>query len=150
MLQRLSVRVARLEAPVDQDQEPRASVVWLGADGVPEALSDNLTGPVQVIYLPRKSESAELWVQECALRRQQLPEEEPPFDARLRRLEQQARETAWLHREGLAALLAAAKQSPLQSWDLAPADLDDDGPPSGLRRLLEEARQYRQSIVLGS
>jgi hypothetical protein len=72
------------------------------------------------------------------------------FDRRLRRLEQQAPETAWLHREGLAAILAAAKQSPLQSWDLAPEDLDDDGPPSGLHRLLEEARQYRQSMGLGS
>jgi hypothetical protein len=72
------------------------------------------------------------------------------FDGRLRRLEQQAPEMAWLHCEGLAALLAAAKQSPLKSWDLAPEDLDDDGPPSGLRRLLEEARQYRQSMVLGS
>jgi hypothetical protein len=72
------------------------------------------------------------------------------FEGRLRRLEQQAPETAWLHREGLAALLAAAQQSPRQSWDLAPEDLDDDGPPSGLRRLLAEARQYRQSMVLGS
>jgi hypothetical protein len=72
------------------------------------------------------------------------------FDRRLRRLEQQAPETAWLHSEGLAALLAAAKQSPLQSWPLAPEDLDDDGPPSGLRWLLEEARQSRQAMVLGS
>jgi hypothetical protein len=72
------------------------------------------------------------------------------FDGRLRRLEQQAPETAWLHSEGLAALLAAAKQSPLQSLDLAPKDLDDEGPPSGLRRLLEEARQSRQSMVFGS
>ena len=72
------------------------------------------------------------------------------FDRRLRRLEQQAPATAWLHSEGLAALLAAAQQSPRQSWDPAPADLDDEGPPSGLRRLLEEARQYRQSMVLGS
>ena len=30
------------------------------------------------------------------------------FDGRLRRLEQQAPATAWLHSEGLAALLAAA------------------------------------------
>jgi hypothetical protein len=72
------------------------------------------------------------------------------FDGRLRRLEQQAPETAWLHSEGLAALLAAAKQSPLQSWDLEPEALDDEGPSSGLRRLLEEARQYRQPMVLGS
>jgi hypothetical protein len=72
------------------------------------------------------------------------------FDGRLRRLAQQALETAWLHREGLAALLAAATQSPRQAWDLAPADLDDDGPPSGLRRLLEEARQSRQAMVRGA
>jgi hypothetical protein len=72
------------------------------------------------------------------------------FEGRLRRLAQQAPETTWLHREGLATLLAAAKQSPRQSWDLAPADLDDDGPPSGLRRLLAEARQYCQSMGLGS
>jgi hypothetical protein len=72
------------------------------------------------------------------------------FEARLRRLEQQAAETAWLHSEGLAALLAAAQQSPRQSWDLESEDLDDDGPPGGLRRVLEEARQYRQSMVLES
>ena len=79
MLQRLSARVARLEAHVDQDQEPRSIVVWLGADGVPEELPDNLTGPVQVIYLPRKSASPEAWMHECALRLKQLPEEEPPY-----------------------------------------------------------------------
>jgi hypothetical protein len=72
------------------------------------------------------------------------------FDGRLRRLEQQAPATAWLHSEGLAALLAAAKQSPLQSWDLAPEDLDDEGPPRGLRRLLAEARQSRHAMVLGT
>jgi hypothetical protein len=72
------------------------------------------------------------------------------FDGRLRRLEQQAPATAWLHSEGLATLLATAKQYARQSGDLAPADLDDEGPPSGLRRLLEEARQYRQSTGLGS
>jgi hypothetical protein len=72
------------------------------------------------------------------------------FDARLRRLEQQAPATAWLHSEGLAALLAAAQQSPRQSWDLESEDLDDDGPPSGLGRLLAEARQSRQSMGLGS
>ena len=79
MLQRLSARVARLEARVDQEQEPRSIVVWLGADGLPEDLPDNLTGPVRVIYLPRKSALPEAWVQECALRRQQRPEEEPPY-----------------------------------------------------------------------
>ena len=53
MLQRLSARVARLEAHANQDQEPRSIVVWLGADGVPEDLPEHLDGPVQVIYLPR-------------------------------------------------------------------------------------------------
>ena len=72
------------------------------------------------------------------------------FDQRLRRLEQQAPATAWLHSEGLAALLAAAQQSPRQSWPLAPEDLDGEGPPSGLRRLLEAARQSRQAMGLGS
>jgi len=79
MLQRLSARVARLEARVDQAQEPRSIVVWLGPDGMPEDLPEHLDGPVQVIYLPRKSASPEAWVQECALRRQQRPEEEPPY-----------------------------------------------------------------------
>ena len=68
-----------MEAHANQDQEPRSIVVWLGADGLPEDLPDNLTGPVQVIYLPRKSESAEAWMRECARRRQQRPEEEPPY-----------------------------------------------------------------------
>jgi hypothetical protein len=79
MMQRLSARIARLEARADQDQEPRSIVVWLGPDGTPEDLPDDLTGSVQVIYLPRKSASPELWVQECALRRQQQPEEESPY-----------------------------------------------------------------------
>ena len=83
MLQRLSARVARLEARGAQDQEPRSIVVWLGADGIPEDPPDNLTGPVQVIYLPRKSASPEAWMHECALRRQQLPEEAPPYAASL-------------------------------------------------------------------
>jgi len=72
------------------------------------------------------------------------------FDGRLRRLEQQAPATAWLHSEGLAALLAAAKQSPLQSWNLESEALDDNGPPSGLRRLLADARQCCQSMGRGS
>jgi hypothetical protein len=79
MLQQLVARVARLEARGTQAQEPRSIVVWLGADGIPEALPDHLTGPVQVIYLPRKSASPEAWVRECALRRQQRPAEEPPY-----------------------------------------------------------------------
>jgi hypothetical protein len=51
MLQRLSVRVARLEARADQDREPRSIVVWLGADGLPEDFLDNLTGPAIDILL---------------------------------------------------------------------------------------------------
>ena len=79
MMQRLSARIARLEARGTQDQESRSIVVWLGADGIPEDLPDNLTGPVRVIYLPRKSASPEAWMPECALRRQQRPEEAPPY-----------------------------------------------------------------------
>ena len=78
-MQRLSARVARLEARAVQDQEPQSIVVWLGPDGIPEDLPDNLTGPLQVIYLPRKSASPEAWMHECALRRQRLPEEAPPY-----------------------------------------------------------------------
>ena len=71
------------------------------------------------------------------------------FDGRLRRLEQQAPETAWLYSEGLPRSWAASclRGSP-GTWHLR--HLDDDGPPSGLGRLPEEARQYRQSMVLGS
>ena len=79
MLQQLSARVARLEARGAQDQEPRSIVVWLGPDGIPEDLPDHLTGPVRMIYLPRKSASPEAWMHECALRRQQRPEEAPPY-----------------------------------------------------------------------
>jgi hypothetical protein len=79
MMQRLSARIARLEARGTQDQESRSIVVWLGADGIPEDLPDNLTGPVQVIYLPRKSASPEAWMHECALRRQRRPEEAPLY-----------------------------------------------------------------------
>jgi len=79
MLQRLAARVAHLEARGAQDREPRSIMVWLGADGLPEDLPDHLTGPVRVIYLPRKSASPEAWMHECALRRQQRPKEEPPY-----------------------------------------------------------------------
>ena len=79
MAQRLSARVARLEARADQDQEPQSIVVWLRADGTPEDLPEHLDDHVRVIYLPRKSASPEAWMQECALRRQQVPEEEPPY-----------------------------------------------------------------------
>jgi hypothetical protein len=79
MVRRLSTWVARLEARADRDQELRSIVVCLGADGVPEDLPEHLTGSVRVIYLPRKSASPEAWMHECALRRQQLREEEPPY-----------------------------------------------------------------------
>jgi hypothetical protein len=77
MLQRLSARLSRLEARLDQTSQ--AVVVWLGADGVPEDLPEHLDGSVRVIYLPRKSASPEAWMHECALRRQQRPEEERPY-----------------------------------------------------------------------
>jgi hypothetical protein len=78
-LQRLSARVARLEARGARDQEPRSIVVWLGPDGVPEDLPEHLDGSVRVIYLPRKSASPEAWMHECALRGQQRQEEESPY-----------------------------------------------------------------------
>ena len=78
-MSRLATRVARLEDHLRMGESATSVVCWIGPDGVPEYLPDNLTGPVRVIYLPRKSESAELWVHECARRRQQLPEEGPPY-----------------------------------------------------------------------
>ena len=65
--------------PPTMDESPQSVVVWLGPDGVPEDLPEHLTGSVRVIYLPRKSASPEAWVHECALRRQRLPEEAPPY-----------------------------------------------------------------------
>ena len=66
------------------------------------------------------------------------------FDRRLRRLEQQAPETAWLSGAGLAALLAAAQQSPRHPWDDDEGnDDDDDTVPTGLGVLLREARAWR-------
>ena len=79
MLQRLSARVARLEARVDQDQGLRSSVVWLGPDGLPETPLQEVDRETPLIFLPRKSPSPEQWVRDCALRRQQLPEEEPLY-----------------------------------------------------------------------
>jgi hypothetical protein len=78
-MSRLVARVARLEHHRRMGESSQAVVCWIGPDGVPEDLPDNLTGPVRVIYLPRKSASPEAWVQECALRRQQRPEQEPPY-----------------------------------------------------------------------
>ena len=78
-MSRLATRVARLENHLRMGESAKAVVCWIGPDGVPEDLPDNLTGPVQVIYLPRKSASPEAWVQECALRRQQRPEEERSY-----------------------------------------------------------------------
>jgi hypothetical protein len=78
-MSRLASRVARLEKYSRMGESSQAVVCWIGPDGVPEDLPDDLTGPVRVIYLPKKSTSPEAWVQECALRRQQRPEEEPPY-----------------------------------------------------------------------
>jgi hypothetical protein len=78
-MSRLATRVARLEHHLRMGESSQAVVCWIGPDGVPEDLPDNLTGPVRVIYLPRKSASPEAWVRECALRHQQWPAEEPPY-----------------------------------------------------------------------
>ena len=78
-MSRLVTRVARLEHHLRMGESAKAVVCWIGPDGVPEDLPEHLDGHRQVIYLPRKSESAEAWVQECALRRQQRPEQEPPY-----------------------------------------------------------------------
>ena len=77
-MRRLATRVARLEHRLRLGEPSQAVVGWIGADGVPEDLPDNLTGPVRVLSLPRKSASPEAWMHECALRRQQWPEEESP------------------------------------------------------------------------
>jgi hypothetical protein len=77
-MSRLATRVARLEKYSRMSESSKSVVCWIGPDGIPEDLPDNLTGPVRVIYLPRKSASPEAWMHECALRRQQLPEE-PPY-----------------------------------------------------------------------
>jgi hypothetical protein len=79
MLQRLSARVARLEARGAQDQEPRSIVVWLGPDGQPEPPLEEVDRETPVIFLPRKSPSPEQWVRDCAMRRQQQSEEESPY-----------------------------------------------------------------------
>jgi hypothetical protein len=78
-MSRLATRVARLEHHLRMGESSQAVVCWIGPDGVPEDLPDNLTGPVRVIYLPRKSASPEAWMRECALRRQQQSEDEPPY-----------------------------------------------------------------------
>ena len=74
-MRRLATRVAHLENHLRMGESSQAVVCWIGPDGVPEALPEHLDGSVRVIYLPRKSASPEAWVQECALRRQQRPEE---------------------------------------------------------------------------
>jgi hypothetical protein len=79
MVRRLSARVARLEARVDQDQGLRSIVVWLGPDGQPETPLEEVDRETPLIFLPRKSPSPEQWVRDCALRRQQPPEEESPY-----------------------------------------------------------------------
>ena len=77
-MSRLATRVARLENHLRMGESSQA-VVWIGPDGVPEDLPEHLDGHVRVIYLPRKSASPEAWMHECALRRQQRPEEAPPY-----------------------------------------------------------------------
>jgi hypothetical protein len=59
------------------------------------------------------------------------------LDVRLRRLERLTLEQDWLYQEGLAALLAYARQYPSQSWD---SDPDDEG-ASSFGLLLQEARR---------
>ena len=81
-MSRLATRVARLEHHLRRIGESSQAVVcWIGPDGIPEDLPEHLDGTVRLIFLPRKSVSPEAWVHECALRRQQLPEQEPPYAA---------------------------------------------------------------------
>ena len=60
---------------------------------------------------------------------------------RLARIEAQEPETAWQHTVGLSALLAYAKTLPAR--DLWADGLDLDEEPTGLAKLLKEARQRR-------
>ena len=133
-MSRLATRVARLENHIRRiGESSKAVVCWIGPDGVPEDLLDHLTRPVRVIHL-RGSRRRLKPVRECALRRQQQPEAEPPmphrFDGRLRRLEQQRQgtDTAW-HQGSLACwptpTPSTLKQSP---WQLSLM-------PSWMRRL---------------
>jgi hypothetical protein len=78
-MSRLVRRVDRLEKHSRIDRSSKSVVCWIGPDGIPEDLPEPLDGSVRVIYLPRKSASPEAWMHECALRRQQLREEEPPY-----------------------------------------------------------------------
>ena len=78
-MSRLVTRVARLENHLRMGESGKAVVCWIGPDGVPEDLPEHLDGSVRVLYLPRESASPEAWMQECALRRQRLPEEVPPY-----------------------------------------------------------------------
>jgi hypothetical protein len=78
-MSRLSTRLARLESrtrdSTDRSQLPRMFVIWIG-DPVPEDLRDQDL----VIYLSRKAESEDAWMRQCeAIRRQQLPEEDPSY-----------------------------------------------------------------------
>ena len=70
----------------------------------------------------------------------------PNFDTRLRRLEAQTPEQSWRHTEGLASLLAYARQHPpeARAWegDADPEPLDLESTPMG--RLLAEARRAAQ------
>jgi hypothetical protein len=65
MVQRLSSRLARLEARAAQDKQSRSIVLRIG-----DPVQEDLNGNVRVIYLPRKSVSAEAWMCECTMRSQ--------------------------------------------------------------------------------
>jgi hypothetical protein len=64
------------------------------------------------------------------------------FESRLRHLEAQ-HEPAWWRSSGLADLLAYAALHPSRPWDV-PELADLTSPPTGLARLLAEARQWQE------
>jgi hypothetical protein len=63
MTRRLSARLARLEASAAQDKKSRSIVLRIG-----EAVPRNFSEHARVIRLPRKATSAELWMNDCAMR----------------------------------------------------------------------------------
>ena len=79
------------------------------------------------------------------------------FDGRLRRLEQQAPETAWLHSKGLAALLAYARAPHSEAVplaDLTNGEIDAKitalAGTRGLSLLLREALQWERTRRQGA
>jgi hypothetical protein len=66
------------------------------------------------------------------------------FERRLRELEAQQEPAVW-RSSGLAALLAYAALHPPAPWEL-PDLADLTSPPTGLARLLLEARQHQMLI----